>query len=293
MAVYERRYRPYVGPETPTRWRFLVPTRYVLSRLFDSKGFLFFLALCCLPTIGFLVYTYIANNLDRLSQLFGAEQAVPPQTLTEFVFMLFFEIHVQGLGMIMTTVVGPRIISPDLVNNALPLYFVRPFGKWEYVAGKVGVIFSLISLITVVPAVLLWLTQSAMSWDWMTSHFDLLLGIIVCGFAAALVYALIAAAISAVIRWRLVAAVMTFAVVTMGPPVALATNMMLRTDSGGLLDVQHMLRMLRHHLIGDSSAINSPLGLFSLPAAAAMLTIVCGACLWILHRKVRAYEVVR
>ena len=31
---------------------------------------------------------------------------------------------------------GPSLVSPDLANNALPLYFCRPFSRTEYVVGK-------------------------------------------------------------------------------------------------------------------------------------------------------------
>ena len=48
---------------------------------------------------------------------------------------------------ILGPLVGPVLVSPDLVNNALPLYFSRPFSRAEYVLGKVSVLALLLSLV--------------------------------------------------------------------------------------------------------------------------------------------------
>ena len=37
MAVHKRAYRPYEGPLTSERWRFLVLPRYGLLELFESR----------------------------------------------------------------------------------------------------------------------------------------------------------------------------------------------------------------------------------------------------------------
>jgi ABC-type multidrug transport system fused ATPase/permease subunit len=41
--------------------------------------------------------------------------------------------------------VGPGQVSPDLANNALPLYLARPFSRAEYVLGKMSVLLILMS----------------------------------------------------------------------------------------------------------------------------------------------------
>ena len=56
---------------------------------------------------------------------------------------------VQGtLAFLLTTLVGPSLIAPDLSNGALPLYLSRPFSRIQYVAGKMIVLLLLLSLIT-------------------------------------------------------------------------------------------------------------------------------------------------
>ena len=55
----------------------------------------------------------------------------------------------------LTAFVGPGLVSPDLANSALPLYFCRPFSRAEYVLGKCAVSVQLLSLITWVPGLIL------------------------------------------------------------------------------------------------------------------------------------------
>src|SRR6202041_3626490 len=52
--------------------------------------------------------------------------------------------------------VGPGQISPDLANNALPLYLARPFSRAEYVLGKMAVLLILLSIMTWIPGLLLY-----------------------------------------------------------------------------------------------------------------------------------------
>ena len=60
----------------------------------------------------------------------------------------------------LTLLIGPPLVSRDLTNNALPLYLCRPFSRAEYVVGKMAVLLILLSLITWVPGLLLFLFQA-------------------------------------------------------------------------------------------------------------------------------------
>src|SRR5258707_13066390 len=52
---------------------------------------------------------------------------------------------------------GPPLVSRDLRNNALPLYLCRPFTRTEDVLGKMSVLLILLSAITWIPQLLLFL----------------------------------------------------------------------------------------------------------------------------------------
>lgn len=293
MAVYERRYRAYDGPETPTWSRFLIPTRYAFQRLFESKGLLFFLVLCAFYPIGCTFYVYIANNLSRLAAL-GINVTGSDTTVGANFFLVFFEVQATVLGMVLTMIVGPGIVSPDLANNGLPLYLVRPFSKWEYTLGKLLVLVTMLSLITWLPAVLLFSMQAMLAGgSWLWANLGLLTGIVTIGLLQCVIYALVATAVSATVKWRPVAAALLFAILAMGSPLGLAMSGILNTPYGSLVDVQHVLRTLRKAAFGGDLAINAEQGVMPVSACIVVLVIVTVLCLWQLSRRLKAYEVVR
>ena len=61
MAVYKRSYRPYQGPLTSERWRFLVVPRYALQELVESRNLVAFVVMCLFPFLAEAVGIYVAN----------------------------------------------------------------------------------------------------------------------------------------------------------------------------------------------------------------------------------------
>lgn len=53
--------------------------------------------------------------------------------------------------------VAPRLIAGDLQAKAWLVYFTRPVSRRDYIAGKIGVLAAIVSLVTLVPALVLWL----------------------------------------------------------------------------------------------------------------------------------------
>lgn len=72
---------------------------------------------------------------------------------TLFYFYLY---TTQVWVMLVTAVVGPRLISADLSAHALGLYFARPITRLDYVAGKLGVVAFWIGAVTLGPVTALY-----------------------------------------------------------------------------------------------------------------------------------------
>src|SRR5882724_10580020 len=127
MAVYRRNYKPYSGAMTPAWSRCLVLFRYSRRNLFRSKFLTGFFVVCFFyPLLCFLMM-YLAHNVSFLQ-----EMGVPK-----------------------------GVVSID--NGALPLYFCRPFSRAEYVLGKSSVLAILLSQITWVPGLVLFLVQASLA----------------------------------------------------------------------------------------------------------------------------------
>ncbi|HEX9732172.1 MAG TPA: ABC transporter permease [Thermoanaerobaculia bacterium] len=291
MAVYDRTYRRYQGPVTSQTWRFLVVSHYVLKDVFKSKLLVFFYALCFVYPLVLGVSIYLRNNLDRLGQI------LPQEALEQFqvdagTFAGF--LYSQGfLAFFLTVVIGPRLISRDLANNGLPLYLSRPISRAQYVLGKLSVIFILLSGITWVPGLMLFALQSALDkGDWMTRHLRVAAGMTLGSWVWILLLAVIALALSAWVKWRPVAAFLMFMIFASGSFFALILNLLFFGGArerawGYLVDPGRLIVIVWSGLLGTEPPDGPPVALAWI-ALAAMTAFL----LWVLNRKLRAYEVV-
>jgi ABC-2 type transport system permease protein len=285
VAVYRRTYTAYSGPLTPAWSRFLVLFRYSRRKLFRSKLQTALFVLCFFYPLACLLMIYLAHNLSFLESL-GTVRS--PLSIDNKFFFIF--IDVQGvLAFVLTAFTGPGLISPDLANGALPLYFCRPFSRAEYVLGKASVLAILLSQITWVPGLVLFTVQATLAgpqWTW--DHLWIAGSLILSSLIWIAILSLLAMALSAWVKWRIVAGALLLAVLFFGAGFAQAINAVLRTQSGHFIDIVYMMATVWTSLF----RIDTRQSMSSAQAWIALL-IYCGICLALLIRKVRAYEVVR
>lgn len=288
MAIYKRTYRAYTGPLTPEWSRFWILTRYAWKYLFRSRIMTGFFSLCFFPTL-IVALAFYLNHSESLLRLLR----VPPGQPLISDFATYFRRYLQfqsGLALLLTAFAAPTLISPDLANNALPLYFCRPLSRTEYVFGKFCVIAWLVSLVTWVPGLVLFgieagLSGAAWAWDnlWIAN------AIFVSSLIYALVLSFIGLALSAWVKWKPIAGALVLGTFFLGAGFGAAINAIMRSTNGYFIDVGHMVNTLWASLfrVPDYDA-----GV-SIPGAVMQLVVACGLCLWLLSRKTRAFEVIR
>jgi len=285
MAVYRRNYRPYSGTQTPEWSRFLVLFRYSRRNLFQSKVQTGFFVLCFLWPIVCLVMIYLAHRASFLAKL-----GVPSELISIDNMFFFRFMSVQGvLAFLMTAFAGPGLISPDLANGALPLYFCRPLSRAEYVLGKSSVLGILLSQITWIPGVILFAIQVSFAgpkWAW--NNLWIAGSLVVASLIWIAILSLLAMALSAWVKWRIVAGALLLAVMFFGAGFAQAIDAVMRTDSGHFLDLGYLMWAVWIGLF----KVDAENSISAFPASIALL-VYCSICLLLLMRKVRAYEVVR
>jgi ABC-2 type transport system permease protein len=291
MAVYEKSYRPYRGATTAPRWRFLVLPRYAYREVFRSKLFVAFFAFASFIfplALGLLIY--LPHNLSFLDLL----QVQPDSMLSFFrfdgrFFLAWFMVPAGMLSFLLALVVGPALVSADLRNNGLPLYLSRPVSRTEYVLGKMAVLIILLSLITWVPGLLLFLLQSCLAgFAWFGANLRIGAAILLGAWIWILFLCLLTLALSAHLKWKPATQAAMFGAFFVASMFAGVVNFLFKTRWGSLFDVGSMMQVIYAQLFGVSSEIG-------VPAWAAWLSIltVCGGCLLLLSRRIRAYEVVR
>ena len=290
MAVYKRTYKGYEGALTPEWSRFLILPRYAWASLFKQRFLLIFFVVCFFYPIGCAVFLYLNANLGALASLIpGAAQMKGLEVGGAF-FNIFTA--TQGsLAFILTSFIGPGLISPDLANNALPLYFCRPFSRTEYVLGKLGVVAILLSSITWIPGLVLFLMQwSLADANWFAQNSWLAWSIFLGNVIWILLISLLALAISAWVRWKVVAGAALLLIFFLGTGLSAAINAVMRTTNGEWIDIGANIARVWSELfrvkLGDSETISVEEAWVSLFCALAL-------CLWLLWKKIRAYEVIR
>lgn len=301
MAVYEHTYKQYAGEETPRWSRFLVLPRHSYRGIFQSKLFIALFVACFVYPLVCSILIYLRHNAEALAVMELAVRRLVP------IDAAFFENLVVGQGMsafFITLLIGPPLISRDMTNNALPLYLCRPFSRVEYVFGKMSVLLILLSLITWVPILLLFLFQSYLEgWAWFTDNLRIAGAIFVGSWVWILLLALMSLAISSWVKWRLAASAALIGIFFIPTAFAGALNNIFQTHWWHIISLPNLIKSAWAGLFGTFLQQTGRMRIGRRPAVDLfepalwgtwLVLIAIGAfCLLLLVRKVRAYEVVR
>jgi ABC-2 type transport system permease protein len=304
MAVYDHSYKNYAGALTPEWSRFLVLPRHAFRDVFKSKLFTAFFAICFLPLLLEAILIYLHHNVNALAIMrVNVRELIP---VDAWFFQTFVNLQ-GGFAFFVALLVGPPLVSRDLRNNALPLYLCRPFSRTEYVAGKMSVVLILLSAMTWVPQLILFLFQAYLEGGrWLIDNLWIASAIFIGSFVWILLLALLTQAISALVKWRVIASGALLGLFFIPSVFGEVVNMIFRTRWGSLISLGALMKNISAGLFGtfeqtttfitdmDGSGIVNRVQLTEPPlwTSWAVLFLVCAICLAILSAKVKAYEVV-
>lgn len=309
MAVYEHLYRAYEG-EAHTVWsRFLVIPRYGLREVFKSKLFTTIFILCFIYPLVAAILVYLRHNVNALALLqINVRELLP---IDRTFFRTFVEVQ-GGFAFILTVLVAPPLISRDLANNALPLYLCRPLSRTQYVLGKMAVVVFLLSLITWVPGLLIFGLQASLAGvSWLGANLWMVWPIFFGSMAWIILLSLIALAISSLVKWRVVASGAMLALFFVPSAFGQIINELFLTRVGHLVSLWATMNSLWRGLFGlferQTGAIrgraatpiyeNQYMDIVMLEpplwVSWMVVVLVCAVCVFVLSRKVRAYEVIK
>jgi ABC-2 type transport system permease protein len=296
VAVHKRAYRPYEGPLTSERWRFLVLPRYGLLELFESRLLTVFCVLCFVPILIAAAAIYMANSPAARALL---EMSAPSNFVGKPDFF-FATLTLQGaLAFLLTAWVAPVLVSPDLVNGALPLYLSRPFTRVEYVLGKATVLLTLLSAITWVPVLVLFALEAGLAEGWGAANVRIAAAVFAGSWVWILVLTLLGLAISSWIRWRVVASGALAGVFFMGAAFGEMWREVLHGPWGRLANLYYLVGLVWRSLFGLFTSRSMAQEMFNergrdLPTWAAWAGLAAAVTLsvWLLERRLRAREVV-
>jgi len=150
MPVYDRGYTHW-EPSGRRAW----PAWWVIARRgigagLKHKGVLFMALVSLVPAVvkGTIIYFSLkAGELTRL--LGGGWTSIEPEGFLRFLEMQRFAVFA------VMAVVGAGLIAQDRRDNGLSLYFSRPLGLRDYLAGKALIVVFFYCLLTLIPVWLL------------------------------------------------------------------------------------------------------------------------------------------
>lgn len=291
MSVFLHDYRPYSGRTTPLWTRPLVLARYGLAEAWSSKITIGLFVLSLLPCLVDLVIIYVADNpMARALIMRGA----PALDIDRGFFLHVLETQC-WFALVLAAWIAPRLVSFDLGDNAMPILLSHPISRFGYLLGKFVVLILSLSYVTWIPCLALFVYQCyASPQPWGMGNLSLALGIFAGATVWIVLLAMLGLAVSAWVKWRVIATGAIFAVVFVPAGVGGMASLILRTRWGLLLNLPFMMSELWQRMLGAPVPIRMN-ERFILPTFPMVVTLViaCLLCVAVLNARIRAREVVR
>lgn len=285
MAVYKRGYQRYQGPLTSHWARVLAMPRFAWERLSQQRLVTVMLILALVWPLLCALFIYVSNHAELWKGL-GSDLARLLEIDGKF-FLIFMNLQA-GFAVLLAALAGPGLIAPDLANNALTLYFSRPLSRLDYAGAKMAVLAGLLSLVTWLPGLALFIMQSSMAgWTWFSMNWRLGVAVLAGFVVWILLVSLVALASSAYVKWRMIAGalVLGFFFITAG--LSAMINAILRVKWGSLINPAEAA----YRLWSDMLGVEPPEGIGTGECVIALAALVFLLVI-VLERKLRPVEVI-
>jgi len=290
MSIYKHTYRAYTGKVTPTWARIFALSRYGLAEAWSTKFTTVLFVICLIPLVGFLFTIYLSNNPAARLLMGNAGSRVFAIDGHFFLNVLTTQ---SWMAMALASWIAPRLITLDLVDNALPILLSHPISRFGYVLGKYAALFTTLSTVTWIPCLLLFAYQGYVSpVPWAANNVRIAAGMLAGAVIWIALLSLLGLALSSWVKWRVVATGVIFAAILVPAGVGAIVTGVLRTKWGFLLNVPVMMTSLWDRMLGVQSRMDD---MAQLPTAAivTMLALACCLSILMLNARIRAREVVR
>jgi ABC-2 type transport system permease protein len=171
MPIYDLSYRHWEGPRTPSTFRWLPIATAGLMHHLKKRLFLFWLFISWSPALvlGVLIYLRVMVDVPNL-----------PDADAAF-FHRYFSLVQYFLYLLTAVFVGAGLIANDRRTNALQIYLSKPIRAADYLMGKGATVAGAVGLVTLAPAMTLYLFRWGLDKNggYFTSHLLLPFSILV------------------------------------------------------------------------------------------------------------------
>jgi ABC-type transport system involved in multi-copper enzyme maturation permease subunit len=186
--IHDQTYRHYAGERRPLGRAWGVISSTGIRSSMARKWFLALLICAWIPFVVRTVHIYAVTMFPQAGQMLPIDARM---------FMQFVE--QQGIFIFFVTVfAGSGLIANDRRANALQIYLSKPLLRMEYIGGKLAVLCTFLTFITLVPALLLLVMQVMFSgnFDFLRANLHVVPAIILACLIRVIVSALAMMALS-------------------------------------------------------------------------------------------------
>ena len=278
MPIHDQGYQRYAGSRARTGAAWQVIAKAGIRSVLAERKFLGLLLISWLPFLVRAVQVYIAANFQQASFLAPKGETFREFLETQSVFVFFITIYV-GVG----------LIAADRRANALQLYLAKPLSRWEYVAGKLAVLFTFLVFVTFVPAMMLLLVQIgfAGSLTFVRQNLYLVPAITLYSLAQVLLASSTMLALSSLSKSSRFVGVLYAGLIFFTAALFNAVRGITRKDWLMWLSPSDVMEQLGDVIFRLPPRFDMPVWL-----AAVVVLLLIGGSAWVLERRVRAVEVV-
>jgi ABC-type transport system involved in multi-copper enzyme maturation permease subunit len=288
-AVRAKGYSHWDGALRERRFPWWPITRTGVQLAFRKKFFRFVFALAFMPPFIALAGLYVSERLEDFKALVRSNKAL--LSIDPAYFKNFMTNGFSVFSLLLVLVLAAAgLIADDLRHNSLQLYFARPLGKKDYIAGKMSVIAFFVLILTALPYLVLivfklifagnlkflaqypWLPLSVVAWS-------ALLTVFLACFIMLL---------SATSRSTRYVSILIFTTYLFSAALAGILRGIFRTPYMGLFSIPANLQQAGAFFFGQKPPLPIP-AVWSF----AVLGAICVLALVVLDRKIRGVEVIK
>ena len=278
MPIHDQSYRRYGGDRAPEGRAWTVIAAAGIKTMLAKRKFLGLLLVAWLPFIVRAVQMYVAANFPQASML-----APSAETFRQF-------LEQQGVFTFFITIfTGAGLIANDLRANALQIYLSKPLGRFEYIAGKFGVLGFFLLLVTWLPATMLLVIQVVFAGNlaFLKANVFLLPAILVATGIETIVLCMVMLALSSLSKSARFVGIMYAGVVFFTHALYGVVVVVTRTTTFSWMSLQGNLLHLGDLVFRLPPRYDTPAW-----ATIVALAAIVGAAAFVLERRVRGVEVV-
>ncbi|HOW85312.1 MAG TPA: ABC transporter permease subunit [Candidatus Aminicenantes bacterium] len=290
MAVIrEKGYTHWDGRLVERRFPWSPITRTGILLAFRKKRFKLVFAATFVPAFVFLVGLYISERLEDFKAMIqGSDRLInigPKYFVSYFTndSLLFMIALVLALG-------AGGLIADDLRHGSLQLYFARPLGKKDYIAGKMSVAAFFVLLYTAVPGLLLVIFKLvfAGSFEFFLKYPWLPLSVLGASLLLTVFFAFYIMLLSSVSKNNRYVFVLVFGVYYFSEILFNILRGVFRTPYTALFSIPANIKQVGAAIFGQAPPLAVP-AVWSF----AVLAGFCGLAAVVLDRKIRSVEVIK